>query len=123
MDPRGHRATRAPAADQGGGLRDGADAGGKRAAKRLRKRIEDPERHWKFDAADLVARAQWAEYRAAYAEAFARCSDPAPWLIVPADRKWFRDVVVATAMVEALEALPLRWPPSRIDVAAFDGLV
>ncbi|MDF1524591.1 MAG: hypothetical protein P1P87_17450, partial [Trueperaceae bacterium] len=67
-------------------------------AKRLRKRIEDPERHWKFDAADLVARAQWAEYRAAYAEVFARCSDPAPWLIVPADRKWYRDVVVATAM-------------------------
>ncbi len=93
-------------------------------AKRLRKRLEDPERHWKFDAADLAARAQWDAYREAYAEAFARCgSAEAPWLIVPADRKWYRDVVVATALVEALEALPLRWPEPKVDVAAFKGQV
>jgi PPK2 family polyphosphate:nucleotide phosphotransferase len=93
-------------------------------AKRLRKRLEDPERHWKFDAADLAARDQWDAYRAAHAEAFARCGPTeAPWLIVPADRKWYRDVVVATALVAALEALPLRWPEPKVDVAAFVGQV
>ncbi len=93
-------------------------------AERLRKRLEDPERHWKFDAADLAARELWGDYREAYGEAFARCGPvDAPWLIVPADRKWYRDVVVVTALVEAFEALPLRWPQPKVDVAAFRGQV
>ena len=93
-------------------------------AKRLRKRLEDPERHWKFDAADLAARDEWDAYRDAYAEAFARCGPAeSPWLIVPADRKWYRDVVVATALAEALEGLPLRWPRPMVDVEAFVGQV
>ena len=89
-------------------------------AKRLRQRLDDPSRHWKFDAGDLRMRAQWDDYRAAYAEAFARTgSEPTPWLIVPANRKWYRDVVVATAVVEALESLPLRWPEPKIDLSRF----
>jgi len=89
-------------------------------AKRLRQRLEDPSRHWKFDAGDLRMREQWDDYRAAYAEAFARTgAEPTPWLIVPANRKWYRDVVVATAVVEALEALPLRWPEPKIDLSRF----
>ena len=88
--------------------------------ERLQKRLDDPSRHWKFDANDLRVRAQWDAYRAAFAEAFARTGqEPAPWLIVPANRKWYRDLVVATAMVEAMEALDLRWPEPTVDLDAF----
>ena len=88
--------------------------------ERLQKRIDDPSRHWKFDANDLRVRGQWDAYRAAFAEAFARTGqEPMPWLIVPANRKWYRDVVVATAMVEALEALDLRWPEPTVDLSSF----
>lgn len=89
--------------------------------ERLQKRLDDPSRHWKFDANDLRVRAQWDDYRAAFAEAFARTGhEPAPWLIVPANRKWYRDLVVATAMVEAMEALDLRWPEPTVDLTAFE---
>jgi len=87
-------------------------------ARRLRARLEDPERHWKFDANDLRVRGQWDAYHAAFTEAFERTGqEPAPWLIVPANRKWYRDVVVATALVEALEALALRWPVPKVDLS------
>ena len=86
----------------------------------MQKRLDDPSRHWKFDANDLRVRAQWDDYRAAFAEAFARTGqEPTPWLIVPANRKWYRDLVVATAMVEAMEALDLRWPEPTVDLSAF----
>lgn len=89
-------------------------------AKRLQRRIDDPTRNWKFDADDLRVRGQWDAYREAYAEAFARTgTNDAPWLIVPGNRKWYRDVVVATAVVETLEALPLRWPEPDVDLSAF----
>jgi len=89
-------------------------------AARMRQRLEDPTRHWKFDAGDLHVRGRWDDYRAAYVEAFARTGTVvAPWLLVPANRKWYRDLVVATAMVETLEALDLRWPMPRIDLSQF----
>jgi PPK2 family polyphosphate:nucleotide phosphotransferase len=88
--------------------------------ERFQKRLDDPSRHWKFDANDLRVRGQWDDYRAAFAEAFARTGQaPMPWLIVPANRKWYRDLVVATAMVEAMEALDLRWPEPTVDLGAF----
>lgn len=87
---------------------------------RLQQRLDDPSRHWKFDANDLRVRAQWDDYRAAFAEMFARTGqEPSPWLIVPANRKWYRDLVVATAMVEAMEALDLRWPEPSVDLSQF----
>jgi len=89
-------------------------------AKRLQRRIDDPSRNWKFEANDLRVRGQWDEYREAFAEMFARTgSADAPWLIVPANRKWYRDVVVATAVVEALEALPLAWPEPDVDLSSY----
>jgi PPK2 family polyphosphate:nucleotide phosphotransferase len=89
-------------------------------AKRLRQRLTDPARQWKFDAADVRARERWDDYQIAYREVFRRCSpEVAPWLIVPANRKWYRDVVIATALVRALEALPLAWPQPKIDLSAF----
>lgn len=92
----------------------------KEQAERLQQRLDDPARHWKFDAGDLHVRGRWDAYMAAFAEAFARTSTvEAPWLIVPANRKWYRDLVVATAMVETLEALDLRYPAPKIDLSQF----
>jgi PPK2 family polyphosphate:nucleotide phosphotransferase len=89
-------------------------------AQRLQRRIDDPSRNWKFDANDLRVRGQWDAYREAFAEVFARTGTVgAPWLIVPANRKWYRDVVVATAVVEALEALPLAWPEPGVDLSTY----
>jgi PPK2 family polyphosphate:nucleotide phosphotransferase len=79
-------------------------------AERLRARIEDPHKRWKFDAADLAKRALYDDYLAAYADLLRRTSTPwAPWHVVPADRKWVRNRVVTEVMVETLEALDLRW--------------
>lgn len=87
-------------------------------AKRLRERIEDKSKNWKFSEGDLVERKLWTKYRAAFEDAINKCSTEwAPWQVVPANKKWARDCVVARAMVEALEGLPLRWPKPKTDLS------
>jgi PPK2 family polyphosphate:nucleotide phosphotransferase len=84
---------------------------------RLQSRIDTPRKHWKFDPTDLHERKLWDDYQAAYAEAIARTStDVAPWYIVPADRKWYRNLVVAQIIVQTLEALKLTYPPPAADI-------
>ena len=79
--------------------------------KRLQARLDNPEKHWKFSSADLDERKHWDDYQEAYAEAVSRTSTKfAPWWIVPANRKWYRNLVVSKVIVDALEALKLRWP-------------
>jgi len=79
--------------------------------RRLLARLDDPAKNWKFSAGDLVERDKWRDYQAAYAEAIAATSTShAPWYVVPADHKWFPAVVVADAIVEALEELDLSFP-------------
>ncbi|MDQ3224459.1 MAG: polyphosphate kinase 2 family protein, partial [Gemmatimonadota bacterium] len=79
--------------------------------ERLRARLEDSTKYWKFDAGDLKERARWDDYTTAYAEAIGRTSTvSAPWYVVPADRKLVRDVLVAGAVVETLERLDPRYP-------------
>jgi PPK2 family polyphosphate:nucleotide phosphotransferase len=79
--------------------------------RRLLARLDDPAKNWKFSAGDLVERARWPVYRAAYADAIAATSHShAPWYVVPADHKWFTAVVVADAIVDALEELDLSFP-------------
>jgi PPK2 family polyphosphate:nucleotide phosphotransferase len=79
--------------------------------ERLEKRRDDPEKRWKFSLGDLDERTRWADYQAAYAEALTRCStEAAPWYVVPADKKWYRNVVVATVVAEALERMCPRLP-------------
>ena len=79
--------------------------------RRLLKRLDDPERNWKFNAADLDARAQWRQYQAAYRDALAQTSRPwAPWYCIPADDKRFMRLQVADIVVETLKALDPRWP-------------
>jgi PPK2 family polyphosphate:nucleotide phosphotransferase len=86
--------------------------------ERLLKRLDDPHKHWKYNPADLRARSRWADYQAAYADALARCdSDAAPWYVVPADRKWYRDWAVAHLLRETFADLRLSYPPANFDVA------
>ena len=80
-------------------------------AERFQERIDDPAKHWKASAEDLAKRERWDDYMEAYREALERTSTEwAPWHVVPADRKWVRNVVVAELIRDALEAMDLRWP-------------
>jgi len=86
--------------------------------ERLRERLEDPTKYWKYNPADVDERARWDDYRAAYAEALTRCAEAAPWYVVPADRKWYRNWAVASLLVEILSAEDPAYPPPGFDVAA-----
>ena len=78
---------------------------------RLQARLDDPEKRWKFDPADLTARAEWELYTAAYEGIFRHTATPqAPWYVIPADRKWFRNFLVAQIVVRTLEGMKLRDP-------------
>jgi len=83
----------------------------KEQRKRLLERLEDPDKHWKFSENDLRQRPSWREYMRAYEEMVRRTSSrDAPWYVVPADHKWYTRLVVAAAVVDALEALGLQFP-------------
>ncbi len=79
--------------------------------KRFLERLDNPDKHWKFSTADARERGHWPDYMRAY-EAMIRqtATEHAPWYVVPADRKWFSRLVVAGAVVEAMERLDLRYP-------------
>jgi PPK2 family polyphosphate:nucleotide phosphotransferase len=80
---------------------------------RLEERIHDPEKRWKFNEGDLEERKLWSQYMKAFEEVLSKTStEHAPWFIVPANRKWYRNLVVASTMVEALERLKLTRPAS-----------
>ncbi|KAB1947093.1 hypothetical protein F8271_05405 [Micromonospora sp. ALFpr18c] len=86
--------------------------------ERLLERLTDPRKHWKYNPSDVDARARWDDYQAAYAEALSRCgTDAAPWFVVPADRKWYRDWAVAHLLRETFDTLDLGYPPADFDVA------
>jgi PPK2 family polyphosphate:nucleotide phosphotransferase len=79
--------------------------------KRFLERIDNPEKNWKFSAADASERGHWDEYMKAYAEMIRHTAAPhAPWYVVPADNKWFSRVVVAGAVIETLAGLDLAYP-------------
>jgi PPK2 family polyphosphate:nucleotide phosphotransferase len=85
--------------------------------ERLRQRLFDPTKYWKYNPADVDERAHWDEYQAAYADALTRCStDGAPWYVVPANLKWYRDWAVATILAETLGDLGLHYPPPTFDL-------
>jgi PPK2 family polyphosphate:nucleotide phosphotransferase len=86
---------------------------------RFQTRLDDPEKHWKWDSGDLETRAKWPDFQAAYTDALARCStDVAPWYVIPADRKWYRDLAAAEILVEAARAMDPQWPEPEEDVAS-----
>lgn len=80
--------------------------------RRLEERIRDPEKRWKFNEGDLEERKFWKQYMSAFEDVLcATSTDHAPWYVVPANRKWYRNLVVASAIVQALENLNLKRPP------------
>lgn len=86
-------------------------------AKRLLARLDDPDKRWKYNPGDLDSRSKWPAYREAYTEALRRCdSDTAPWYVVPADRKWYRNWAVAALLAETLAELDPRYPVPDLDV-------
>jgi PPK2 family polyphosphate:nucleotide phosphotransferase len=87
--------------------------------ERLFARLDDPDKHWKFDEADIDERARWADYQAAYEDVLRRCSTAqAPWFVVPADRKWYRNWAVASLLAETLEEMDPTYPRPDLDVDA-----
>lgn len=85
-------------------------------ADRLRARLDDPTKRWKFSAADLDDRDRWAEYQRAYGDMVARCSAAAPWYVVPADRKWYRNWAVANLLLAHLDEARLSYPEVDLDL-------
>jgi len=84
---------------------------------RFQKRLDNPEKHWKWSSGDLETREKWADFRAAYADALARCStEAAPWFVIPADRKWYRDLAAAESLAEVARQLDPQWPPADEDL-------
>src|SRR5208283_3899658 len=79
--------------------------------KRLQSRLDDQAKHWKFDPSDLAERKLWDRYMSAYDLALHRCSTPwAPWHVIPANHKWYRNLIVARALRRAIEQLHPAFP-------------
>jgi PPK2 family polyphosphate:nucleotide phosphotransferase len=79
--------------------------------RRFQERLTNPQKHWKFSAADLAERAFWDDYMQAYEEMIrATATEQAPWYVIPADHKWFTRLVVASAVIESLQSLDLHTP-------------
>jgi PPK2 family polyphosphate:nucleotide phosphotransferase len=87
--------------------------------KRLVNRLENPKKRWKFKEADIDERARWDDYRAAYDDAIGRCStEHAPWFVIPANRKWYRNWAVSRLLVETLREMDPRYPEPELDIPA-----
>lgn len=85
--------------------------------ERLEARIQDPEKRWKWNSGDLEERKRWDDYMKAFQDVISATStEQAPWYIVPANRKWYRNLVVADRVVDALEGMKLKTPPAPAGV-------
>jgi polyphosphate kinase 2 (PPK2 family) len=84
--------------------------------KRLQARLDDPRKRWKFNPGDVEERKYWDDYMKAYEDVLNKTSTSwAPWVIVPSNHKWFRNMVVATYIVDALESFKMSYPEPSID--------
>ena len=84
--------------------------------ERFQARLADPHKNWKFSLDDVRKREHWDEYMRAYEDALSRCSTPwAPWYIIPADRKWYRNLIISEIIVATLEKLDMHYPPPLPD--------
>lgn len=81
---------------------------------RLQSRLDDPRKHWKFDKGDLADRELWDDYQEAFRVALEEtATDNAPWYVVPANRKWYRNLVVSTILIETLDSMDLSYPDAE----------
>ncbi len=86
--------------------------------QRLLDRLNDPTKVWKFNIGDLKERALWPEYTAAYEDALNKTStETAPWYVVPANKKWYRNLVIASVLVDALKKLGMQYPAPTEDLS------
>ena len=89
--------------------------------ERLQARLDDPTKRWKFRLGDLEERKLWGNYMEAFEDVLSKTStDYAPWYIVPANHKWYRDLVISSVLVDALEGLKMKYPESEENL---DGVV
>jgi len=85
---------------------------------RFQDRLDDPDKNWKVSPADFAERKHWDDYMAAFEDALSRCSTKhAPWFIIPANHKWFRNLAVSQIIVETLEGLKMKFPPPPPNLA------
>jgi len=85
---------------------------------RLQARLDDPTKHWKFNPGDLQERKRWVEYIQAYEDVLSKTSTRwAPWYIVPANRKWYRNFVIAKTIIDNLKSMDLKYPEPEGDLS------
>ncbi|MFT4990570.1 MAG: PPK2 family polyphosphate:nucleotide phosphotransferase [Acidimicrobiales bacterium] len=86
--------------------------------ERLQSRLDEPEKNWKFSTGDLEERKLWDDYQDAFADMLGQTStDYAPWYVIPADRKWFRNLLISRIVVDTLEGLEMAYPPAEDGLA------
>jgi len=86
--------------------------------RRFAERLADPRKHWKLAAGDFEVRKRWGDYMKAYEAALTRCSSEwAPWFVIPANKKWYRNLAVSQIIVETLEGLRMKFPKPQLDVS------
>lgn len=86
--------------------------------KRFQARIDDSSKHWKLSPADLEQRKYWNDYMNAFERVLSKCStENAPWFVIPADHKWYRNAVISSIMVETLQNLDMKYPKPACDVS------
>jgi PPK2 family polyphosphate:nucleotide phosphotransferase len=82
--------------------------------ERLQARLDEPEKNWKFNIGDLAERKLWDQYMDAFETALGKTStDDAPWYVIPANRKWYRNLVISTIIIDALKKLNMQYPPAE----------
>jgi len=92
----------------------------KEQAERFLARLDRPHKRWKFNPDDLAERNHWKDYTAAFEEMLNRTSTPwAPWFVIPSDRKWYRNLVVSTLIIEKLRSLDMRFPAEVPEIDSF----
>jgi PPK2 family polyphosphate:nucleotide phosphotransferase len=91
--------------------------------RRFKARLDDPAKHWKISESDYAERDRWRDYEQAYQDALRECSsEQAPWYVIPADHKWFRNLAVARIVVEHLEELKMSYPKPSVDLKRVHAL-
>ncbi|HWB20018.1 MAG TPA: polyphosphate kinase 2 family protein [Phycisphaerales bacterium] len=86
--------------------------------ERLKARVTDPTRNWKLSPTDFAERKRWDDYTNAYEDALEKCSTSwAPWHIVPANKKWYRNLVISQVIVDTLRGFDMRYPPAACDLS------
>jgi polyphosphate kinase 2 (PPK2 family) len=86
--------------------------------RRLEQRMQDPMKNWKISEADFAERRYWDDYMAAYEDALSKCSTKrSPWYVIPANKKWFRNLAVSQIIVDRMKALKMEYPPLKVDLS------